>query len=64
VSAKERVRKTAGEKDVFTQKPPVDGPFEKELSAQIECTTQIFFALAFDKERQRRRKLDSLKSAN
>jgi hypothetical protein len=60
VAKEKRIRKCAGEKHVFTQKTPVDGPFEKKLSTKVECAAQVFSALAFNDEGKCRGKLVAL----
>ena len=64
VSNEERVGKGSREKHVLTQKSPVDGPSEKELSAKVKRATKILPALALDEEGECRRKLNNLTLAN
>lgn len=64
MSNEERVGKGSREKDAFTHKSPVDGPSEKELSAQVKRATEVFPALALVEEGECSGKLNNPTSAN
>ncbi len=64
MSSQERNGQFAGQKHILAKESPIDSPFEEELSTKVECTAQILSTLAFDEERKRTRKLDSLQLAN